>query len=65
MPAAYDYGNLLSAQARRGYEVQRHKVTTGDFGTADWQGAVAARLTPAAPCKRQRRDLLRRWRKAV
>lgn len=42
MAAAYGYGNLLSPQARRGYEVQRHKVTSGDLGTADWQGAVAA-----------------------
>lgn len=42
MAAAYDYGNLLSTQARRGYEVQRHKVTSGDLGTADWQNAVAA-----------------------
>lgn len=42
MPAAYDYGNLLSTQGGRNYRAAPQKVTTGDFGTADWQGAVAA-----------------------
>jgi hypothetical protein len=56
--ATYDYGALLSTQARRDYMPQRVKVTTGDFGTADWQGAVAASAQGRAMVQAKEADMM-------